>query len=132
MSKSMENLVSNAVDKLREIADANTVIGKHIDVGNGTIIIPISKVKIGLGLGGSDRIGKDNTDILGVGTGAGVCVNPVAFLIVNNGVVSLKQLGDGDNTINKVVDLVPEIFDKVTGMVNNAIDEKKKKNTENS
>lgn len=130
MSKSMENLIADAVGKLREIADANTIIGKHIEVGNGTTIIPVSRVRVGLGLGGSDFTGKHNTDALGAGAGAGVTVTPMAFLIINNGVVTLKQLGDGDSTANKVVELVPEIFDKVTSMVNNAMENKKNNSNE--
>lgn len=117
MSHPIESLMQNAINKLREVADANTVVGKEINFSNGVSIIPISKVSIGLGLGGSDLPNKSQKELFGAGTGAGVSVTPIAFLVVKGDGVEILQMCDSDNTANKVVDLVPKMFDKVTTLV---------------
>ncbi|MGL5972905.1 MAG: GerW family sporulation protein [Oscillospiraceae bacterium] len=124
MGKSIENMISEAIKSLREVADANTVVGQPINIADGTVIVPISTVKIGIGLGGGDNSSKNSVN---AGTGAGVSVSPVAFITIKDGDIKIMQLNDNANTANKVIDMVPAMFDKVTDFVSNGKDEKKDK-----
>lgn len=90
-------------------------------------IIPVSKVTYGFASGGSDFPSKTNAQLFGGGGGAGVTITPVAFLIVSDGEVTLKHITAYDNAAERVVNLVPEMFDKVTSVVNKTI---KKKETQ--
>lgn len=90
----------------------------------GITIIPISKVTYGFASGGSDFPSKTNAQLFGGGGGAGVTITPVAFLIVSDGEVTLKHITAYDNAAERVVNLVPEMFDKVTSVVNKTIKKK--------
>ncbi len=87
-------------------------------------IIPVSKVTYGFASGGSDFPSKTNAQLFGGGGGAGVTITPVAFLIVSDGEVTLKHITAYDNAAERVVNLVPEMFDKVTSVVNKAMKKK--------
>lgn len=110
----IQGLMDTAMEKLREIVDVNTIIGDPITSPDGTVIIPISKVSFGLGSGGSDLPAKIQKDVFGGGVGAGVSINPIAFLVVSNGNVKLLQLNSEANTADKVVNMVPELIDKIS------------------
>ncbi len=88
------------------------------DLEGGTTIIPVSKVTYGFASGGADFPSKSNKELFGGGGGAGVTITPVAFLVINNGDVTLKHITAYDNAAERVVNLVPEMFDKVTGLMN--------------
>ena len=122
----IESLMNTAMSNLKEMIDVNTVVGEPIDAGNGTTIIPVSKVTYGFASGGSDFPSKTNKEIFGGGGGAGVTITPVAFLVINDGEVTLKHITAYDNAAERVVNLVPEMFDKVTSVVNKAKKEKEK------
>ena len=93
-------------------------------VDGGITIIPVSKVTYGFASGGSDFPSKSNKEIFGGGGGAGVTITPVAFLVISDGEVTLKHITAYDNAAERVVNLVPEMFDKVTSVVNKAKKEK--------
>lgn len=115
--KKLENLVDVAMQKLRSIADGETVVGKPIVVGD-TTIIPISSIKVGFATGGSDLPTKNPKDQFGGGTGGGVKIDPIAFITITNGDVKLLQMTVNQSGSNAIINMVPDIVDKITGAIN--------------
>ena len=118
------DLMSTTMQKIREMVDVNTIIGAPIQTGEVTII-PVSKVSFGFASGGTDFDGKNaaNKDLFGGGSGAGVNIQPVAFLVVKDGCVRTIQLSDNADTINRALTMLPELVDKVAALIKK--DEKK-------
>ena len=116
--KSAGGILSSTIEKIRNLVDTSTIIGEAIYAEGGTTIIPVSKVTYGFASGGADFPSKSNQELFGGGGGAGVTITPVAFLVINNGDVTLKHITAYDNAAERVVNLVPEMFDKVTGLIN--------------
>lgn len=115
MNNNVEGLMGVSVEKIREMVDANTVIGTPIVMGDGVTIIPVSKISYGFASGGSDLPSKGNSDLFGGGAGAGVNVTPVAFLTINkNGDINLLPVVSKPDTIDRLVSLVPDAFSKLT------------------
>ncbi len=99
MSQNLPNMLENTISKIREMVDVNSVIGTPITTPDGVTIIPVSKVSVGFGGGGSDFVSKhpnkqDNP--FGGGAGAGVNVTPIAFLIVKDGSVRMLPVQHPD------------------------------------
>ena len=116
--KSAGAILASTIDKIRDLVDTSTIIGEAIYAEGGTTIIPVSKVTYGFASGGADFPSKSNKELFGGGGGAGVTITPVAFLVINNGDVTLKHITAYNNAAERVVNLVPEMFDKVTGLLN--------------
>lgn len=116
--KSAGAILASTIEKIRDLVDTSTIIGEAIYAEGGTTIIPVSKVTYGFASGGADFPSKSNQELFGGGGGAGVTITPVAFLVINNGNVTLKHITAYDNAAERVVNLVPEMFDKVTGLMN--------------
>ena len=120
----IESLMMTTMSSIQNMVDVNTIIGEPIETQNGITLIPISKVCFGFAAGGSEfntnKIGKfsENTKLpFGGGSGAGVSISPVAFLVVSNGDVKLLQMSVDAKLPNAIVNLVPEVFDKVQGLL---------------
>ncbi len=123
------DLMSNIVDKVREIADANTIVGQPITTG-GVTIIPISRLSVGVGSGGTEFGSKhqkpDGDNCFGGGAGAGVNLIPVGFLVVKDGSVKLLPVAPpAATTVDRVVEMVPEAIDKVTDFIEKQQEKKK-------
>ena len=118
--KSAGAILTSTIEKIRELVDTSTIIGEAIYAEGGTTIIPVSKVTYGFASGGADFPSKSSKELFGGGGGAGVTITPVAFLVINNGEVTLKHITAYDNAAERVVNLVPEMVDKVTGLMNKA------------
>lgn len=116
--KSAGAILASTIEKIRDLVDTSTIIGEAIYAEGGTTIIPVSKVTYGFASGGADFPSKSSQELFGGGGGAGVTITPVAFLVINNGDVTLKHITAYDNAAERVVNLVPEMFDKVTGLIN--------------
>ena len=117
----IDDLMSTTMQKLREIADVNTIVGKPIQAGNVTII-PISRLTVGFASGGSDFVSKNQKpeadNSFGGGSGAGMNLSPVAFLIVKGDTVKLMPgAPPAATTVDRVVEMVPEVVDKVTDFI---------------
>ena len=115
------DLMTTTMQKIREIADVNTIIGQPIRAGEITII-PISKLTVGFASGGSDFVSKnqkpENDNSFGGGSGAGMNLSPVAFLIVRGDTVKLMPVAPPPgNTVDRVVEMVPEVIDKITDFI---------------
>jgi sporulation protein YtfJ len=122
--QSASGLLGTAIEKIRDLVDVSTIIGDPISVGDGISIIPVSKVTYGFASGGSDFPSKNNTELFGGGGGAGITINPVAFLIINNGEVTIKHITSSDNSAERIIGMVPEVIDKVTSVINKFVKEK--------
>lgn len=114
-STKLEALVKSAMEKVRELSEAETIIGKQIVTADGTTIIPVSKVSFGLASGGTD-IGSDKKGF-GGGSGAGITISPMAFIVVRNGETKLLQMTTTTPYQNAVVNTVPEVVDKIIDFI---------------
>lgn len=122
--KSASGILNTTIEKIRELVDTSTIIGQPIYADGGITIIPVTKISYGFASGGSDFPSKTKSEIFGGGGGAGVTITPIAFLVISDGEVTIKHITSYDNAAERVVNLVPEMFDKVTGLVNKAKKEK--------
>ena len=115
----IQGLMNVTMDKIRQMADSNTIIGKPIKTDDGTTILPVSRISFGFASAGTDFDGKNaaNRDLFGGGSGAGVNIQPVAFLVVKDGCVRTIQLSDGSNTIDRALTMLPELVDKVSALL---------------
>ena len=113
----IKDLMGVSMEKIKEMVDVNTIIGTPIQSPDGTVIIPISKVSFGFASGGSDLPTKNTNELFGGGAGAGVSIQPLAVLVVSNGDVKLLQMSVDAKLPNAIVNLVPEVFDKVQGLL---------------
>ena len=115
----IQGLMNVTMDKIRQMADSNTIIGKPIKTDDGTTILPVSRISFGFASAGTDFDGKNaaNKDLFGGGSGAGVNIQPVAFLVVKDGCVRTIQLSDGSNTVDRALTMLPELVDKVTALL---------------
>ena len=130
----VENLMKSTMESLRNMIDVNTVVGDTVKMNNGNCIIPISKVTFGFASGGSDfalnnENYKDGDYPFGGGTGAGVSVKPVAFLIVRDESVRLLPV-EQDTTYDRIVDTVPQVLEIIKDFTKNK--DKKSQNNNNN
>jgi len=121
MSQTLPNMLENTIAKIREMVDVNSVIGNPITTPDGVTIIPISKVSVGFGGGGSDFVSKNvnhSENPFGGGAGGGIKVTPIAFLIVKDGSVRMLPVAAPANTTtDRVVEMVPDLLDKVASFI---------------
>ena len=113
----VQGLMGATVEKIREMANANTIIGTPISIDANTTIIPVSKVTMGFASGGSDVGAKATKEMFGGGSGAGVSITPIAFLVVTNGTVRTVQLAEHVSPIDNAINALPELVDKLAAML---------------
>lgn len=126
--QSASGILGTAIEKIRDLVDVSTIIGDTINVGEGVSIIPVSKVTYGFASGGSDFPSKSTSEIFGGGGGAGITITPVAFLVVHNGEVTIKNIASGDNSAERIIGMVPDMVDKITSVINMFVKDKSKAN----
>ena len=116
MSQKLPNMLETTIQKIRELVDVNSVIGQPITTPDGVTIIPVSKVSVGFGGGGSDFANKrGGENPFGGGVGGGVNVTPICFLIVKDGNVRMMPVPVAANTTaDRIVEMVPDTLDKLT------------------
>lgn len=136
----IEGLMLTAMNSIEDMIDVNTIIGEPIETSNGIVIIPISKVSFGFAAGGSEFKGetvdeykkKDKDESIqyrlpfGGGSGAGVSINPISFLVVQGDKVKLMPISHS-SCIDKILDYIPEVMDKMENIVSSK--ETKQENT---
>ena len=135
METKQSEIIKAALENVKSMVDANTVTGTPITTDSGTVIIPVSKVFIGLATGGIDYFGKKSTadKNFGGGGGTGVTVSPVGFLVVEpNGKVDLLSLNyEPKDPISQVLNFIegsPELIEKIKGLFNSKKDNKDSSN----
>ncbi len=116
-NQSAEKILATTIERVRDLVDVSTIVGEPITINADITIIPISKVTYGFASGGSDFPSRNNVELFGGGGGAGITINPVAFLVCNKGEVTIKHITASDNAAERAVNLIPEMFDKVTNYV---------------
>lgn len=121
MSATLPNMLDQTIAKIREMVDVNSVIGEPITTADGVTIIPVSKVSVGFGGGGSDYVSKHanrHENPFGGGVGGGVKVTPIAFLVIKDGNVRMLPVATPANTTaDRAVEMVPDVLDKISAFV---------------
>ena len=113
---SITEVMEASMAKIREMVDSNTVVGEPIVTADGVTLIPVSRLSFGFGCGGGDY-GKQ-PDKLGAGAAAGVRVEPMAFLVVKDGVTRMLPVGTpAITTVDRIVEMVPQVMDRVEGFI---------------
>ena len=134
----IENLMGTAMNSIKDMIDVNTIIGEPIQASNSTVIIPISKVGFGFAAGGSEFRGETLDEYtkrdkeeqvqyrlpFGGGSGAGVSISPVAFLVVQPNNVKLLPV-DHSSSLDRLLDYVPDLLEKVNNTLNKQLQDKK-------
>ncbi len=126
----IEALMKTAMESIKEMVDVNTVVGDPVETPDGSVIIPISRVSCGFAAGGSEfeTGGEGSSDKglpFGGGSGAGVSVQPMGFLVVGNNQVRLLPV-DGNLVVDRVIDLVPQVVNQIKSMLNKEQDKPEK------
>ena len=113
----IQGLMGVTIEKIREMVDTSTIIGDPIHVDAGTTLIPVSRVTFGFASGGSDVAPKSDKQMFGGGTGAGVSVMPVAFLVISGGNVRTVQLIEKVTAVDNAIAALPDLVEKVAAMI---------------
>ena len=113
----LQGLMDVALQRIKEMVDSNTIIGEPITMADGTLILPVSKVSFGFASGGSDFPSKTPKELFGGGSGAGVSISPIAFLVVKDGNVKMLQLASQEaNATDRIINALPDVLDKLQDM----------------
>lgn len=117
----IQGLMKTTMDSIKEMIDVNTIVGDAVETPDGSVIMPISRVSFGFAAGGGEyefrsksgrNDGEESDFPFGGGSGAGVSVQPVAFLVVGNNQIKLLPV-NYSNVIDRVVDMVPNVLDNI-------------------
>ena len=109
----LRDVMNSTMEKVREMVDANNIVGAPITTPDGVTLIPISRVSFGFGSGGGDY-GKPGQNNFGGGGGAGVKIDPVAFLVIKDGTTRVMPVAVPPvSTVDRIVDMAPDIVDKI-------------------
>lgn len=122
MNHPLPNMMGDTMQKLREMVDANTTIGDPIQTPDGVTILPVSRIKLGYAGGGSDFATKNyppnRENAFGGGTGAGVTITPVAFLIIKGENVRLLPVTEPPSgAVDRLVEMLPDLIEQVSALV---------------
>ena len=134
----IEGLMTTAMNSIQDMIDVNTIIGEPIETSNNIVIIPISKVSFGFAAGGSEFKGetideytkRDKEEAIqyrlpfGGGSGAGVSINPIAFLVIQPNNVKLMPVNHS-SSLDKLLDYMPDFMEKANNMMNRCVQTKK-------
>ena len=117
----IQNLMKTAMESIKEMVDVNTIVGDAVESSDGTVIIPISRVAFGFAAGGGDYEPEEATAAqihpFGGGSGAGVSVRPVGFLVCSptNGIRFMPV--EGNLLYDRLIDAVPQVLSKINEML---------------
>lgn len=121
----IEGLMKTAMESIKEMVDVNTIVGDPVETPDGTVIIPVTRVACGFAAGGGEfeassaedknQNQKGNVHPFGGGSGAGVSVQPVGFLVVGNNQVRLLPV-DGNAVVDRIIDVAPQLISQVQAM----------------
>lgn len=132
----IESLMITSMTSIESMVDVNTIIGESIIAPDGSVIIPLSKVCFGFAAGGSEfnsnKISKysENAKLpFGGGSGAGVHISPVGFLVMKDGNARVLNV-NGINVIDRAVDMIPDVINKLDGIINKKMDKEAKEKEE--
>lgn len=127
----IETLIKTSMESIREMIDVNTILGDPVETPDGSVIVPVSRVSFGFAAGGSEfssdsakeqrgggggDSGQQSKFPFGGGSGAGVSLQPTAFLVVSRGDVKLLPVVHGA-IASRIIDVAPAILDKIQSML---------------
>ena len=115
--QSASGILGTSIEKIKDLVDVSTIIGDPIKISDTLQIIPVSKVTYGFASGGTDFPSKNNTELFGGGGGAGITISPVAFLVVNNGSVTVRYLNAAEGSVERAIGMIPDVVDKATEVI---------------
>jgi len=115
--QSASGILGTSIEKIKDLVDVSTIIGEPIRISDTLQVIPVSKVTYGFASGGTDFPSKNNQELFGGGGGAGITISPVAFLVVNNGNVTVRYINAAEGSVERVIGMVPDIVDKATDVI---------------
>ncbi|WP_338472086.1 GerW family sporulation protein [Niallia sp. XMNu-256] len=122
----IQGLMTTAMENLKEMIDVNTIIGDPVETPDGSVILTVSKVGFGFAAGGSEftvdgQISDSDKSMVpfGGGSGGGVSITPVAFLIVSSSGVKMVHLDENTHLYERILDLAPQAVDKIQQMFEN-------------
>ena len=128
MSQNLPNMLNDTIAKIREMVDANTVMGTPVTTADGVTIIPVSKISVGVGGGGSDFVSKNpnkQENPFGGGAGGGVKVTPIAFVVVKDGSTRVLPIpAPANTTADRIVEQVPDLIDKISDFISTKMEKK--------
>lgn len=127
MESKAKDLMGLSIDKIREMVDVSTVIGDPMTLPDSTILIPVSKVAYGFASGGSDLPTQGNQELFGGGGGAGINITPIGFIVCSNGNVRVLPMVSSPDTLNQVVNMVPDMVNKLGDAITKAKEKKLEK-----
>jgi len=120
----IESLMQTAMESLKSMVDVNTVVGDPVETPDGTVIIPVSRVSCGFAAGGSEFQGENGSGggekqgfPFGGGSGGGISVQPMGFLVVKDDKVRLLPV-DNNAIYDRLIDLAPQVIDQIKSMMN--------------
>lgn len=133
----IQGLMKEAMSNIKEMVDVNTIIGDPVETPDGSVILTVSKVGFGFAAGGSEFIldgGSQGQQAqpFGGGSGGGVSITPIAFLIVGSHGVKMIHLDQGTHLLEKMMDLAPQVVDKIQSMLPKKEKGKKQENGQSS
>ena len=113
----VQGILGTTIEEIRSIADANTMIGDPVVKNDEITILPVSKISCGFASGGSDfSIKNSAAPVFGGAGGGGVTVTPVAFIVVNKGIVKVININTTETPIDKAISMVPELVEQIKGL----------------
>ncbi|NLC43262.1 MAG: sporulation protein YtfJ [Clostridiales bacterium] len=138
----IENVMKTTMENLKDMIDVNTIVGDAVETAEGTVIVPISKVSFGFVVGGGDykensasnsnnstSDGQESGLPFAGGSGAGVSVNPIAFLVVGEDKIKLLPV-QYNSTVDRIVELVPTMVGEIQSMMSKGPNKQNGKKTE--
>ncbi len=111
MNEPISSILAATMNSIKEMVDVNTIVGNPITAPDGTIVIPVSRVAFGFASGGTEFSAKNEKLPFGGGSGAGVNISPIAFLVITNGNVKLLQISENANGLDKLMAYIPDLAD---------------------
>ena len=117
----IDGLMSTAMQNIKEMVDVDTIVGAPVESPDGSVIIPISRVAFGFAAGGSEFGKKPNEAdaMFGGGSGGGVSISPVAFMVVGQGQIKLLPIGANLTPVDRILDFIPGLIEKINDKFGN-------------
>ena len=126
MESKLSEMMQSAMNSVKRLVEVNNIIGEPINTADGLTLVPISKVSFGFASGGSDFPSASPKEMFGGGSGGGVTIQPMAFLVIKGESVRMIQVADKNNISERLANMVPDAIDTVSSLING----KKKNATE--
>lgn len=138
MEHPISGLMQTAMANIREMVDVNTIIGDPVETPDGTVILPVSKVGFGFAAGGSEfstsggKVQTDSQNPFGGGSGGGVSITPIGFLIVHGNNVRLLSTDNENQLYDRLIDMAPVVVDKIQSFFKNGSNSSNMQNMPNT